>query len=65
MGSVNVTCCLLQSLTHWALLVGEEDAAIAAVCVGDVDGVAVRPVEFPEEDRQGTRPVVDRHFHIL
>lgn len=43
---------MLQSLTHWAFLVGEEDTAIAAVCVGDVDGVAVSPVEFPEEDRQ-------------
>lgn len=43
-----------QPLTDGAFLVGEEDAAVAAVCVGDVDGVAVSPVEFPEVDGQGT-----------
>lgn len=43
-----------QSLTDGAFLVGQEDAAVAAVCVGDVDGVAVGPVEFPEVDRPGT-----------
>lgn len=53
-------CCLWRShtkrystsLTDRAFLVGEEDAAIAAVRVGHVDGVPVGPVEFPEGGRQ-------------
>lgn len=40
------------SLTHRAFLVGEEDAAVAAVCVGHVDAVPVCPVEFPEGGKQ-------------
>lgn len=40
------------SLTNGAFLVGEQDAAIAAVRVGHVDGVAIGPVEFPEAGRE-------------
>lgn len=40
------------SLTHGALLVGEEDAAVAAVRVGHVDAVPVCPVEFPGGGRE-------------
>lgn len=41
-----------MALTHRAFLVGEEDAAVAAVCVGHVDAVPVCPVEFPEGGKQ-------------
>ena len=38
-------------LTDRALLVGEEDAAVVAVCVGHADVVPICPVEFPEGGR--------------
>lgn len=45
-------CCSTQKssfpLTNGAFLVGEQDAAIAAVCVGHVNGVTIGPVKFPE-----------------
>lgn len=60
-------CCLCHSqskissspLTNGAFLVGEEDAAIAAICVSHADGVSVCPVEFSEVDRQkkSMRPI--------
>ncbi len=43
--------CYSMSLTDRAFLVGEEDTAVAAVCVGHVDGVSISPVEFPEGDK--------------
>lgn len=50
-------CCNTQKpsfpLTNGAFLVGEQDAAIAAVCVGHVNGVAIGPVKFPEAGRGG------------
>lgn len=70
-------CCLCHSqskissppLTNGAFLVGEEDAAIAAICVSHVDGVSVCPVEFSEVDRQkkSTRPISnnDPRINIL
>lgn len=39
------------ALTDRAFLIGKEDAAIAAICVGYVDGVPVSPVEFPDGGR--------------
>lgn len=39
------------SLTHWALLVGEKDATVAAVCVGHADVVPICPIEFPAGDK--------------
>lgn len=39
-------------LTDWALLVGEEDTAVAAICVGYANVVPIGPVEFPEGGRQ-------------
>lgn len=58
---VTWVCCLSRShtkrdstsLTHRAFLVGEEDAAVAAICVGHVDGVPICPIEFPEGDKKG------------
>lgn len=48
-------CCNTQQsslpLTNGAFLVGEQDAAIAAVCVGHVNGVTIGPVKFPEAGR--------------
>ncbi|TNN81335.1 hypothetical protein EYF80_008391 [Liparis tanakae] len=36
-----------MTLTHRALLAGEEDTAVAAVSVGNADVVPICPVEFP------------------
>lgn len=46
--------CLSQrgSLTDGALLVGEQDAAVASVCVGHADVVPICPVELPEGGKQ-------------
>lgn len=41
-----------MSLTDRAFLAGEEDTAVAAVCVGYADVVPICPVEFSERGRQ-------------
>jgi hypothetical protein len=37
----------LEPLTHWAFLIGEEDTAVAAVCVCHADVVSICPVQLP------------------
>lgn len=61
----------VASLTYGAFLVGEEDAAVAAVGVGHADVVPVCPVEFPagmEAEyiiRKNTRRTFDLLQHII
>lgn len=48
---------MLNVLTHWSLLIGEECGMVAAIHVGHTYVITVGPVQLPDEgtDRQCKR----------